>query len=241
MSDTAEQLTVRVLSALLREDVAGLRSRGRLTHRADGPWLVLADERIALPVEPDGFQCELRARLPLLAVDGEPRGELPAILEAFRALANPMDATGFTEFTEECRQTLATMLLHERHLPIVLGELVDCYGDDPADWEGPLASLGFDTLAAHLDHPVYPTARGRAGLGIDDLLRHAPECHPPSSCAGWHCRARRSPCTAAPRCPIGGRRRPCSACRNWAEAISPSPSTRCRSAHHWPRRCGPPG
>ncbi|MDH6142243.1 siderophore synthetase component [Kitasatospora sp. GP30] len=178
MSDTAEQLTVRVLSALLREDVAGLRSRGRLTHRADGPWLVLADERIALPVEPDGFQCELRARLPLLAVDGEPRGELPAILEAFRALADPMDATGFTEFTEECRQTLATMLLHERHLPIVLGELVDCYGDDPADWEGPLASLGFDTLAAHLDHPAYPTARGRAGLDIDDLLRHAPECHP---------------------------------------------------------------
>ncbi|MCC9310651.1 IucA/IucC family siderophore biosynthesis protein [Kitasatospora sp. RB6PN24] len=174
----AEQLTMRVLSALLREDVAGLRSRGRVRHRRDGAWLVLVEERIALPVEPDGFQCELRARLPLLEVDGKPLGGLPEILAAFRALADPVDAGGFTAFTEECRQTLATMILHERQLQPLLLELTELYGSDPANWCGPLASLGFDSLAAHLDHPVYPTARGRAGLGTDDLLRYAPECHP---------------------------------------------------------------
>ncbi|MEU1668173.1 IucA/IucC family protein [Streptomyces sparsogenes] len=62
-----EELLARVLDALLREDAYGLRSRARTVRRADGDWLrmPLADgTTVALPVEPDGFQCEIRARRP---------------------------------------------------------------------------------------------------------------------------------------------------------------------------------
>jgi siderophore synthetase component len=52
------------------------------------------------------------------------------------------------------------------------------YGEDPGTWTGMAGSLAFDTLAAYLDHPVYPTARGRAGLTDDQLRAYAPEFHP---------------------------------------------------------------
>ncbi|MEU6852600.1 IucA/IucC family protein [Actinacidiphila alni] len=71
-ADATEQALLRdVLSALLREDVAGLRTRGTLLHRPDGDWLRLAPEVptrtvLLLPVEPDGFQYAYAARLPLL-------------------------------------------------------------------------------------------------------------------------------------------------------------------------------
>ncbi|WSL74803.1 IucA/IucC family siderophore biosynthesis protein [Kitasatospora sp. NBC_01266] len=173
---TADQLTLRVLSALLREDVLGLRTGSHRERRPDGDWLVL--EHLALPVRPDGFQCELAAREPLLEVDGHPVRELDEILAELRARAAQPDREGFTAFAEECRQTLATMRLHEAEQPAVLAALARDFGADPADWTGPRASLAFDTLAAYLDHPVYPTARGRAGLTAADLHRYAPECHP---------------------------------------------------------------
>ncbi|MDH6121158.1 siderophore synthetase component [Kitasatospora sp. GAS204A] len=172
----ADQLTLRVLSALLREDVLGLRTRSRCERRPDGDWLVR--DRLALPVRPDGFQCELAAREPLLEVDGRPAGDLAAILAVLREHAAAADRDGFTAFAEECRQTLATMRLHEAEQPTVLAALAQAFGADPAGWTGPRASLAFDTLAAYLDHPVYPTARGRAGLEPADLHRYAPECHP---------------------------------------------------------------
>lgn len=175
-------LLTRVLGALLREDVVGLRSRGTLVHRADGPWLRLAaaDDALLLPVTEDGFQSPYAAREPLLLreSDGARLGTCEAVLAALRALAEPVDRAGFDAFAEECRQTLATMLLHEETGEETAAGLVDLYGADPADWTGPRAGLAFDTLAARLDHPVYPTARGRAGLDRDQLRRCAPEFHP---------------------------------------------------------------
>lgn len=70
------------------------------------------------------------------------------------------------------------MRLHSASRAEVLARLADRYGPDTADWTGPAASLAFDTLAAYLDHPVYPTARGRSGLTDDQLRRYAPEFHP---------------------------------------------------------------
>ncbi|MFE0462021.1 IucA/IucC family protein [Kitasatospora sp. NPDC058965] len=174
----ADTLTLRVLSALLREDVAGLRTASRLEQRADGPWLV--GRGLALPVRPDGFQCELAARLPLLEVGGVPHTDLDTVLAGLRDLAgtDPETREGFAAFAAECRQTLATMLLHERELPSTHAALADRHGPDPASWTGPTAALAFDTLAAYQDHPVYPTARGRAGLTEADLRGYAPECHP---------------------------------------------------------------
>ncbi|WP_231978718.1 IucA/IucC family protein [Streptomyces sp. TLI_053] len=171
-------LTLRVLSALVREDVLGLRTRGTVEHRADGAWLMAAEHGIAVPVAAEGFQSEYGARLPLVEVDGLPVEELDAALTALAARADAEDRPGWTAFAEECRQTLATVELHERVRTEVHTALTDLYGADPADWTGPAAALGHDTLAAFLDHPVYPTSRGRSGLDEHELRAHAPEFHP---------------------------------------------------------------
>ncbi|WP_328430844.1 IucA/IucC family protein [Streptomyces sp. NBC_00453] len=172
------QLLTRVLGALLREDVVGLRSRSALVHRPDGDWLRLpaAGDALLLPIAEDGYQGEYRARLPLLARESD-TSELTsheAVLGALRDLAEPEDRDGFDAFAEECRQTLDTMRLHARTRDDVMRRLTDRYGDDPAGWPG----LAYDTLAARLDHPVYPTARGRSGLTESQLRAYAPEFHP---------------------------------------------------------------
>nr|WP_307531937.1 IucA/IucC family siderophore biosynthesis protein [Streptomyces umbrinus] len=181
-------MVIRVLSALLREDVVGLRTRSTLVQRPDGAWLQRADGQggfLLLPVVQDGFQCEFTARLPLLVGEFEEPAHVPVpyetcdeILGALRALADPLDQGGFDAFAEECRQTLATMRLHASFRPEAAERLTDRLGADPADWTGLTAGPAFDTLAAHLDHPVYPTARGRSGLTEEQLRAYAPEFHP---------------------------------------------------------------
>lgn len=189
-----KRLTLRVLGALLREDVVGLRTRSTLLDRPDGPWLRLpgGPATLLLPVAADGFQCEYAARLPLLrrepASTGTGTADSPAvgtdltscddILRALRDLAGPEDRPGFDAYAAECRQTLATMRLHDAVGATVHERLARRYGEDPGTWTGMAGSLAFDTLAAYLDHPVYPTARGRAGLTDDQLRAYAPEFHP---------------------------------------------------------------
>ncbi|MFD9727898.1 IucA/IucC family protein [Streptomyces sp. NPDC059072] len=174
---------LRVLGALLREDVVGLRTRTTTVDRADGRWLRLPagdGDALLLPVAPDGYQGEYGARLPLLARESDGR-ELTThdeVLGALRVLADPADRAGFDAFAEECRQTLATMRLHDRTRHEVATALTAAHGEDPADWTGLAAGIAHDTLAARLDHPVYPTARGRSGLDEDQLRAHAPEFHP---------------------------------------------------------------
>ncbi|MBD0690569.1 IucA/IucC family protein [Streptomyces sp. CBMA123] len=172
----AEQLTLRVLSALLREDVLGLRTNGVLEQRPDGPWLT--DGTLALPVAPDGFQGDHAARLPVLEVDGTRLTDLAAVLARLADRADPQDRPGHLAFAEECRQTLATMELHDRVRPEVQARLAGRYGADVSRWTGPRGALGFEALAAFLDHPVYPTARGRSGLTEPQLCSYAPEFHP---------------------------------------------------------------
>ncbi|MFI6939481.1 IucA/IucC family protein [Streptomyces sp. NPDC050418] len=181
------ELTLRVLSALLREDVAGLRTRGVIVHREDGPWLRLPttpsparDDALLLPLTEDGFQSEYAARLPYLVREsgGEQLTGPDRILAALSELADPVDRPGFDAFAAECRQTLATIRLHAHTRSGVLRGLTTRYGTDPARWSGLARSLAYDTLAAYLDHPVYPTARGRSGLSEDQLRSYAPEFHP---------------------------------------------------------------
>ncbi|MFG3475981.1 IucA/IucC family protein [Streptomyces sp. NPDC047980] len=176
-------LLLRVLSALLREDVVGLRSRGRPVERADGTWLRLetpGPDALLLPVREDGFQCAWAAREPLLRreSDGAELTDTDTVLAELRALAAPVDRGGFDAFADECRQTLATVRLHEATEEETLRTLADRHGADPADWTGLSGGLALDALAARLDHPVYPTARGRSGLTVAALRAYAPEFHP---------------------------------------------------------------
>ena len=65
--EAEEELLGRVLDTLLREDAYRLRSRARTVRRTDGDWLRIAlreGGNVLLPVEPEGFQCEIRARRP---------------------------------------------------------------------------------------------------------------------------------------------------------------------------------
>ncbi|AZQ32505.1 IucA/IucC family siderophore biosynthesis protein [Streptomyces cyaneochromogenes] len=176
VTDTCEaELLTRVLSALLREDVVGLRTRSALLHRPDGDWLRLptpGGDALLLPVGEDGYQSEYAARLPLLVreADGTELTSYDTVLGALRELAEPVDRGGFDAFAEECRQTLATTRLHVATRTEVLARL------EPGTGLG--GGLAYDALAARLDHPVYPTARGRSGLTEEQLRAYAPEFHP---------------------------------------------------------------
>ena len=180
------ELVLRVLSALLREDVAGLRTRTAVHDRADGRWLRLADPAgpgaLLLPVAPDGFQAVYGARLPLLLREtgggsAEVTG-LDAVLAALADRAEAEDRGGFADFAAECRRALAAARLHTATRDAAAAALTGRYGPDPARWTGHAGTLAYDTLAARLDHPVHPASRGRAGLGEADLRAYAPEFHP---------------------------------------------------------------
>ncbi|MGI5467073.1 IucA/IucC family protein [Streptomyces sp. CA-132043] len=186
------ELLVRVLSALLREDVVGLRTRSTVLERPDGPWLRLpagtaatgeaeeAADALLLPLAPDGYQAEYAARLPLLVreSDGARLTALDDVLTALRALADPLDHEGFDAFAAECRQTLETLRLHAATHDELNEALTDRHGPDAGRWAGLTAGLAYDALAARLDHPVYPTSRGRSGLDERQLRAYAPEFHP---------------------------------------------------------------
>ncbi|KOG40096.1 IucA/IucC family protein [Streptomyces decoyicus] len=182
---TAEEseLLLRVLSALLREDVVGLRTHGTLLERPDGRWLRLAADPAAgallLPLGTDGYQSVHAARLPLLVreSDGARLTSVDDVLTALRTLADPADQPGFDAFAEECRQTLATMRLHTRTRDEVDRTLTERHGESDT-WRGLDGGLAYDTLAARLDHPVYPTSRGRSGLDETQLRTYAPEFRP---------------------------------------------------------------
>ncbi|WP_280339193.1 IucA/IucC family protein [Nocardia neocaledoniensis] len=178
-------LVRRVLTALLREDVCGLRTRSIAETRADGVWLrldqVTADGPVALclPVEPDGFLCAHTVRRPelLREPDGARLDTVADVIAAFAELADPRDRAGFEDFAVECASALTTMRLHTATRGGVTARLIAAYGCQLERWTG-TAGLGFDTLAARHDHPVYPAARARSGLSTAQLRSYAPEFHP---------------------------------------------------------------
>ncbi|WP_116210977.1 IucA/IucC family protein [Streptomyces olivoreticuli] len=175
-----DELLQRVLSTLLREDTYGLRSRARTEHRPDGDWLRLraAGETLLLPVGPEGFQCEIRARRPLVeTADGTLTGLRP-VLTRLRPAAPPEDRAGYDAFLAECDAALAAIRLHSEVRDDVVARLAAAYGPDTAHWTGLRRSLAYDALAAYRDHPLYPTGRARSGLTETQLRLYAPEFHP---------------------------------------------------------------
>ncbi|MBT2386145.1 IucA/IucC family protein [Streptomyces sp. ISL-11] len=174
------ELLQRVLSTLLREDTYGLRTRARAETRTDGDWLRVraGEETLLLPVGPEGFQCELAARRPVLeTADGTLTGLRP-VLTRLRAAAPEEDRAGYDAFLAECDEALAAIRLHGTVRDDVVARLAATYGQRTAHWTGLRDSLAFDALAAYRDHPVYPTGRARAGLTEAEVRAYAPEFHP---------------------------------------------------------------
>jgi siderophore synthetase component len=176
----AAALVTRVLDSFLREDVRGLRSTAEFVPAGpDGePWLRYrtADAHLLLPVRRGGFLADLTVRGPVVLRRG-PQGDavlhdLDEILDALTPAGDPDAEAGFADFRAECRQALAETVLLAEHRAGVLGRL------DRAPRTGLAGSLRYEALAAHADHPVYPTSRCRFGLDARDLLRYAPEYAP---------------------------------------------------------------
>ncbi|MFJ8740932.1 IucA/IucC family protein [Embleya sp. NPDC127516] len=178
------ELLCRVLDTVLREDVLGLRGTAVPEQRPDGTWLRLTartgTDALLLPVRADGFQCEYAARAPLLVAsrDGARVTDTDRLLAILRDWADPRDRSGFDDFAEECRQAARAGRLLAHTGPAVRAGLADRYGPDPSAWTGLGSGPALDTLAAHVDHPLYPTARARSGLTETALRRYAPEHHP---------------------------------------------------------------
>lgn len=227
--DSAHQL-LRVLSALLREDVAGLRTRGTVLDRADGPWLRLTTgpgRALLLPLRGDGFQSTWAARLPLLRQepDGTDLVTTDSVLRALARLAAPEDAAGYAAFAEECRSDLAARRLHTATRAPVLARLTAGHGGDAAHWRGHHGSLAHDTLAARTDHPVHPVSRGRKGLGEPELRAYAPEFHPRFALRWLSLPAARVTLAPRPGTEAAGRARTGSGARTGAPyGIRPTPA-----------------
>ncbi|TDE44672.1 siderophore biosynthesis protein [Nonomuraea mesophila] len=151
MSAREAYLAARVLNALLREDYGGLASR--VTRSRDGVGLLLAD----------GRWVRLAPGLLLqdfVVAEGERLG-LEQVLETLVEVADPADAEGVAAFFEECVAALAALELHDARKDEVLAR-----------------RPSYETRAAFVDHPVYPTSRARPGLSDDELVSYAPEFGP---------------------------------------------------------------
>ncbi|WP_079194631.1 IucA/IucC family protein [Streptomyces sp. CB02923] len=116
----------RVVSTLLREDAYGLRRHAGTVRRADGDRLrlVLPDGPVLVPVEADGFQCEIAARRgELERADGTRVTGVDGIMGLLRTAVAPEDRPGFDAFTGECRQALSTARMQAAERAAVIARL----------------------------------------------------------------------------------------------------------------------
>ncbi len=143
-----EYLAGRVLDALVREAYGGLRADGERLTLPGGRTVTLTGGASVLGRHP-GFLSER-------VVDDAVT--LEEVLGAVRAVADPRDDV--TAFERECRETLRALRLADSVRAKATG------------------FTRYETLAATVDHPVYPTARCRLGLDERDLVAYAPEFGP---------------------------------------------------------------
>lgn len=141
-------LAARVLDALLRENYGGLGSR--VARTKDGVGLLLADGRW-VRLSPGGLFQDF-------VVAGDERLGLEQVLETLVEVSDPADSEGVAAFFEECLAALFALELHDGLAESVL-----------------LGQPSYETLAAFVDHPVYPTSRARVGLSERELMAYAPE------------------------------------------------------------------
>lgn len=155
---TAEHyLAARVLDALLREDYGGVSSR--VTRDRDGVAIVLASGRRAGLTPGSPFQDFWTAP--------DERLRLAEVLDTLREVADPADAEGVAAFAQECRETLTALKARHRLRGEVARRLRERDG-----------LIRYESLAASVDHPLYPTARCRLGVSSGDLPSYAPEFAP---------------------------------------------------------------
>ncbi len=199
IKEDTRYICTRVVDALLREDVRGCMSEGRIVDFCPLPeqfvksfdtrqrWLKIdhfGDDSLWVPVSRHDFMQPWRLTCMPLLLQG-PTGwralsDLPEILAAFRNGLSETERKGFLEFEQECQTAVAHRVACEaerqRWFEERRHESTHAYGADLPNWEHRL--LHYDRLAAFQDHPFYPTARAKLGFAVHDLRLYAPEFQP---------------------------------------------------------------
>ena len=184
-------LVTSLLTGFLREDVGGLRARGRLLTGSDGGlWLAVGALRVPVrPADPArGDQLgDLVARAPHLdRLDHRgPRRRRRArrlhavvnlLAEELTGSPSLGDRPRFDALRVEATAALASTGLRRRARPAVLGRVRPrLLGSEALGWPG---AVVFETLAAHRDHPFYPLSPARVGLDAARRPSLAPEHGP---------------------------------------------------------------
>lgn len=159
-----------VLDTMLREDFQGIRSTGTVV---DGRLrFAHPGGTVSIPVRPDGFLCDIAVAEPAVIHGGTVLTDLDAVLELFRDRVAEQDRAGFDAFVVECHDALLAERTRCEHRAAALARIARL------PRTGLLGGLAYDTLAAHVGHPVYPTGAARRGITPADQLRYAPEHHP---------------------------------------------------------------
>lgn len=160
-------LATRVLDALLRENYGGLA--GRVTRSRDGVALLL----------PGGRRVRLTpgALFQDFVVAPEEALRLEEVLRTLREISAPADAAGVEAFVRECHEALRALDLHDARRDEVFARLGQGLPAAARSF-GRSGTVRYEALAASVDHPVYPTARCRAGLSDEELTAYAPEFAP---------------------------------------------------------------
>ncbi|WP_333874444.1 IucA/IucC family protein [Methylobacter sp.] len=186
----------RVVDALLREDVRETLSRGKIIFAEDAllpdlpvqpsHWLAvdhLADGCLWIPVRPCTFMQEWSLHdLPLIWQNSSgyrPLNDISAILTLFRHGLDQALAADFESYQLECLTAVEHGVLCAKEQERYFAE-VQSNGRGAhlsPHWQD--RQLHYERLAAFLDHPLYPTARAKLGLGPDDLALYAPEFQRP--------------------------------------------------------------
>ncbi|MFC5513413.1 IucA/IucC family protein [Massilia jejuensis] len=194
--DHVRYIVLRVLDALLREDVRACVSGAELVAAAALPAALGRRETAActwirvphfgngvlwIPVEKASFMQDWRsAGLPLLwQQDGQVR-ELYAvedIIARFSAGLSESAASLFHAFAEECRLALSHRAISEAERRRWFAQLRSTDAADAVneaqEWHASI--LHYDRLGAFLDHPLYPTARAKLGFDHQALAAYGPE------------------------------------------------------------------
>lgn len=157
VTDAEHRLAARVLDALIREDYARISSR--ITHDRDGVAIGLSSGRRVGLAAGSPFQD--------FATGPRERLRLAEVLETLGDVADPADADGVAAFARECREALAALETHHRRRGEVARRL-----------RGLRGLIRYESLAAAVDHPLYPTSRCRLGIDPADLPAYAPEFAP---------------------------------------------------------------
>lgn len=191
--DYRHYICMRVLDALLREDVRQCVSRGEIVAREAMPpmllqhgaehdvWLRvehLGDQCLWLPVASTHFMQRWRcAGWPLITQQGARirlLATMEEVLAAFAQGVSEHDITLYEAFVQECIVAVEHKEIAEQER---LRWFVATTWNAEAAWHEQL--LHFDRLGAFLDHPFYPTARAKLGFDAEAMAAYSAEFQGP--------------------------------------------------------------